>query len=135
MATFRTTDVSIEDDIRTLITFTFESHGRIGCLFNNARGPGQTGGIEGLDVELFDATFANNVRSVMRRSRVRADAEGVWRRRMAIGVDRPAFGIASAQNRVRFFGVSSILPFACNANAVADLRAACCYGRRTYRRR
>ncbi len=64
-ATFRTTDVSLEDDVRALITFTFESFGRIDCLFNNAGGPGQTGGIEGLDVELFDATFANNVRSVM----------------------------------------------------------------------
>ena len=64
-ATFRTTDVSIEDDVRALITSTFERHGRINCLFNNAGGPGQTGGIEGLDVELFDATFANNVRSVM----------------------------------------------------------------------
>jgi NAD(P)-dependent dehydrogenase (short-subunit alcohol dehydrogenase family) len=37
----------------------------IDCLFNNAGGPAQTGGIEGLDVERFDAAMATLVRSVM----------------------------------------------------------------------
>lgn len=64
-ASFVRTDVADEEDVRALITSTHERHGRIDCLFNNAGGPGQTGGIEGLDVDRFDATFANNVRSVM----------------------------------------------------------------------
>ena len=64
-ALFQVTDVSNEADVRALIKLTFERHRRIDCLFNNAGGPGQTGGIEGLDVDRFDATFATNVRSVM----------------------------------------------------------------------
>jgi NAD(P)-dependent dehydrogenase (short-subunit alcohol dehydrogenase family) len=42
-----------------------EKFGRIDCLFNNAGGPAQTGGIEGLDVAQFDAAMATLVRSVM----------------------------------------------------------------------
>lgn len=64
-ASFVRTDVAEEGDVRALITSTHERFGRVDCLFNNAGGPGQTGGIEGLDVDRFDATFANNVRSVM----------------------------------------------------------------------
>src|SRR4030095_3113308 len=40
--------------------------GRIDCLFNNAGGPAQTGGIEDLDVARFDAAMATFLRSVMR---------------------------------------------------------------------
>lgn len=64
-ASFVQADVSVEADVRALITSTRDRFGRIDCLFNNAGGPGQTGGIEGLDVDRFDATYANNVRSVM----------------------------------------------------------------------
>ncbi len=64
-ASFVRTDVAQEEEVRALITSTHERFGRVDCLFNNAGGPGQTGGIEGLDVDRFDATFANNVRSVM----------------------------------------------------------------------
>ena len=64
-ATFHAADVTQEDEVRALISSAHAAHGRIDCLFNNAGGPGQTGGIEDLDVERFDATFANNVRSVM----------------------------------------------------------------------
>ena len=64
-AAFRSADVSIEADVSALIAFAIGRYGRIDCLFNNAGGPGQTGGIEALDVDRFDATFANNVRSVM----------------------------------------------------------------------
>jgi NAD(P)-dependent dehydrogenase (short-subunit alcohol dehydrogenase family) len=64
-ASFQVADVSVEEDVRALISSTFEKFGKIDCLFNNAGGPGQTGGIEGLDVAQFDATFATNVRSVM----------------------------------------------------------------------
>jgi NAD(P)-dependent dehydrogenase (short-subunit alcohol dehydrogenase family) len=42
-----------------------EKFGRIDCLFNNAGGPAQTGGIEDLEVARFDAAMATLVRSVM----------------------------------------------------------------------
>ncbi len=64
-ASFVRADVTVEADVAGLIGGTFDRFGRIDCLFNNAGGPGQTGGIEHLDVDRFDATFANNVRSVM----------------------------------------------------------------------
>ena len=62
---FRRTDVTVEDDIRKLINEAVDKFGRIDCLFNNAGGPAQTGGIEGLEVERFDAAMATLVRSVM----------------------------------------------------------------------
>src|SRR5579871_6006286 len=51
---FRRTDVTIEADIHGLIGEAVDKFGRIDCLFNNAGGPAQTGGIEGLEVEPFD---------------------------------------------------------------------------------
>ncbi len=51
--------------MQALIALAVEKFGRIDCLFNNAGGPAQTGGIEGLDVERFDAAMATLVRSVM----------------------------------------------------------------------
>ena len=62
---FRRTDVTVEDDIRKLIDEAVDKFGRIDCLFNNAGGPAQTGGIEGLEAERFDAAMATLVRSVM----------------------------------------------------------------------
>ena len=62
---FRRTDVTIEEDIRNLIHEAVDKFGRIDCLFNNAGGPAQTGGIEGLEVERFDAAMATLLRSVM----------------------------------------------------------------------
>ena len=62
---FRQTDVTIEDEMRALIGQAVEKFGRIDCLFNNAGGPAQTGGIEGLDVARFDAAMATLLRSVM----------------------------------------------------------------------
>ena len=62
---FRQTDVTVEEQMRALIALAAEKFGRIDCLFNNAGGPAQTGGIEGLDVERFDAAMATLVRSVM----------------------------------------------------------------------
>jgi len=62
---FRQTDVTVEEQMRALIAFAVERFGRIDCLFNNAGGPAQTGGIEGLEVEHFDAAMATLVRSVM----------------------------------------------------------------------
>ena len=51
--------------MQALIALSVEKFGRIDCLFNNAGGPAQTGGIEGLEVERFDAAMATLVRSVM----------------------------------------------------------------------
>ena len=62
---FRRTDVTEEDQTSALIGQAVEKFGRIDCLFNNAGGPAQTGGIEGLDVAGFDAAMATLVRSVM----------------------------------------------------------------------
>ena len=62
---FRRTDVTIEEDMRSLINEAVDKFGRIDCLFNNAGGPAQTGGIEGLEVDRFDAAMATLVRSVM----------------------------------------------------------------------
>ncbi|HEV2157053.1 glucose 1-dehydrogenase [Bradyrhizobium sp.] len=62
---FRQTDVTVEDQMQALIALAVEKFGRIDCLFNNAGGPAQTGGIEGLEVERFDAAMATLVRSVM----------------------------------------------------------------------
>src|SRR5215831_6108622 len=62
---FHQTDVTIEDQMRALIALSVEKFGKIDCLFNNAGGPAQTGGIEGLEVERFDAAMATLVRSVM----------------------------------------------------------------------
>src|SRR3974390_809838 len=62
---FRRTDVTIEDEMRALIGEAVGKFGRIDCLFNNAGGPAQIGGIEGLEVARFDAAMATLVRSVM----------------------------------------------------------------------
>jgi NAD(P)-dependent dehydrogenase (short-subunit alcohol dehydrogenase family) len=62
---FRQTDVTIEDQMQALIALAVEKFGKLDCLFNNAGGPAQTGGIEGLEVARFDAAMATLVRSVM----------------------------------------------------------------------
>jgi NAD(P)-dependent dehydrogenase (short-subunit alcohol dehydrogenase family) len=62
---FRQTDVTVEEQMRALIALAVEKFGRIDCLFNNAGGPAQTGGIEGLEADRFDAAMATLVRSVM----------------------------------------------------------------------
>jgi NAD(P)-dependent dehydrogenase (short-subunit alcohol dehydrogenase family) len=45
-ADFVRTDVAREDDVRALIAFAADRHGRLDCLFNNAGCPGPVGGIE-----------------------------------------------------------------------------------------
>ena len=62
---FRQTDVTVEDQMKALVDTAIGSFGRVDCLFNNAGGPAQTGGIEHLEVERFDAAMATLVRSVM----------------------------------------------------------------------
>src|SRR5262249_16446519 len=62
---FPQADVTGEDQMQALITLAVEKFGKIDCLFNNAGGPAQTGGIEGLDAGRFDDAMATLVRSVM----------------------------------------------------------------------
>ncbi|MBS0530696.1 MAG: glucose 1-dehydrogenase [Proteobacteria bacterium] len=62
---FRQTDVTQEDQMRALIGAATDKFGRLDCIFNNAGGPAQTGGIENLDVAKFDQAMATLVRSVM----------------------------------------------------------------------
>src|SRR5579871_1694630 len=62
---FRQTDVTQEDQVKALTALAVDKFGRLDCVFNNAGGPAQTGGIEGLEVERFDIAMATLVRSVM----------------------------------------------------------------------
>ena len=62
---FRQTDVTVEDQMKSVIALAVDKFGGIDCLFNNAGGPAQTGGIEGIEVARFDAAMATLVRSVM----------------------------------------------------------------------
>ncbi|MGX7745238.1 SDR family NAD(P)-dependent oxidoreductase [Rhodopseudomonas parapalustris] len=62
---FKQTDVTDEAQVQALIGTALDRFGRLDCLFNNAGGPAQTGGIEGLEVDRFDAAMATLVRSVM----------------------------------------------------------------------
>lgn len=62
---FLQTDVTDEAQMKALISLAVDHFGRIDCLFNNAGGPAQTGGIESLEVDRFDAAMATLVRSVM----------------------------------------------------------------------
>lgn len=62
---FVRTDVTSEAQMKALIDFTMNRHGRIDCLFNNAGGPAPVGGIETIPVEGFDAAIAVLLRSVM----------------------------------------------------------------------
>ena len=64
-ATFLQGDATSEDHWVRLLRLTLDRHGRLDALFNNAGGPAQTGGIEGLTVENFDSAMALLVRSVM----------------------------------------------------------------------
>ena len=51
--------------MKALVAHALDRFGRIDCLFNNAGGPAQTGGIAKLNVDQFDAAMATLVRSVM----------------------------------------------------------------------
>ena len=54
---FRRTDVTVEAQMHALIELSVEKFDRIDCLFNNAGGPAQTGGIQGLEAARFDAAM------------------------------------------------------------------------------
>ncbi|MGH3728310.1 MAG: SDR family NAD(P)-dependent oxidoreductase [Micromonosporaceae bacterium] len=57
------TDVSVPDDVDRLVTATFEAHGRVDVLCNNA-GIGSTSTVLSCSVEEWDRVFAVNVRGV-----------------------------------------------------------------------
>jgi NAD(P)-dependent dehydrogenase (short-subunit alcohol dehydrogenase family) len=61
---FVQTDATKEDQFRALVDHAMRRHGRLDCLFNNAGGPGPTGGIADLPIDAFDACVALNLRSV-----------------------------------------------------------------------
>jgi len=62
---FQQTDVTKEDQFKTLIGRAVTAFGRVDCLFNNAGGPAPTGSVEDIPTDGFDAAFALLVRSVM----------------------------------------------------------------------
>jgi len=64
-ARFVAADATEEADWARLISHVLERHGRLDALFNNAGGPGPTGGIETIPVDGFDRAMAQLVRSVM----------------------------------------------------------------------
>src|ERR1700721_3536376 len=60
---FRQTDVTVEEQMSALIGHAIEQFGRIDCLFTNAGGRAQPGGIEGLEGAAFDAAVTTRGRS------------------------------------------------------------------------
>ena len=54
-----------EAQVKALVDFTMNRHGRIDCLFNNAGGPAPNGGIETIELDAYEQAFAVNVRSAM----------------------------------------------------------------------
>jgi NAD(P)-dependent dehydrogenase (short-subunit alcohol dehydrogenase family) len=64
-AAFVRADVSLEDDVRRLIEWTVERHGRLDVLFNNAGGPGPRGGIETIPLAAAERSMAVNFWSVL----------------------------------------------------------------------
>ena len=61
---FQKTDVSRENDVRTLVSRAETSFGRLDCMFNNAGFGGALGGIAETPVEEWDLTFDVLVRGV-----------------------------------------------------------------------
>jgi len=61
---FQKTDVSKENDVRTLVCRAEASFGRLDCMFNNAGFGGALGGIAETPVEEWDLTFDVLVRGV-----------------------------------------------------------------------
>jgi NAD(P)-dependent dehydrogenase (short-subunit alcohol dehydrogenase family) len=58
------TDVTKEQDVKNAVDFAVKKFGRLDCIFNNAGGPGSSGGIESISVEGFDQTIALLLRGV-----------------------------------------------------------------------
>jgi NAD(P)-dependent dehydrogenase (short-subunit alcohol dehydrogenase family) len=63
-ACFVHTDVSREEDVDSAIAAAVDGFGGLDCLFNNAGNPGSVGGIEEIDMAMFDRTVAIHLRGV-----------------------------------------------------------------------
>ena len=57
-AAFIRTDVAREDDVRAMVAFAVDRHGRLDCLFNNAGGPAPGGGIETISLDATERAMA-----------------------------------------------------------------------------
>ncbi|MFW9913339.1 MAG: glucose 1-dehydrogenase [Candidatus Thorarchaeota archaeon] len=57
-------DVSMEDDVKGMIDYAMDTHGRIDCIVNNAGMGGVKGEIESIPVAEFDRTIAILLRGV-----------------------------------------------------------------------
>jgi NAD(P)-dependent dehydrogenase (short-subunit alcohol dehydrogenase family) len=58
------TDVTQEEDVEAAVAAAVDAFGGLDCLFNNAGNPGSIGGIEEVDMEMFDRTVAIHLRGV-----------------------------------------------------------------------
>jgi NAD(P)-dependent dehydrogenase (short-subunit alcohol dehydrogenase family) len=63
-ARFVHTDVTQEHDVDAAIAFAVDTFGGLDCVFNNAGNPGSIGGIEDVDMAMFDRTVAIHLRGV-----------------------------------------------------------------------
>ncbi len=63
-ARFLATDVSEEADVDAAVAFAVEQFGGLDCMFNNAGNPGSVGGIEEIEMSMFDRTVAIHLRGV-----------------------------------------------------------------------
>jgi len=62
--TFIQCDVTMEDQVESLVKKTVEMHGRLDCFFANAGGPGPLGPVEGMDTQFYHECVAVNLDSV-----------------------------------------------------------------------
>ena len=63
-ARFLHTDVSQEADVDAVVAFAVDQFGGLECMFNNAGNPGSVGGIEEIEMAMFDRTVAIHLRGV-----------------------------------------------------------------------
>ena len=63
-AWFFHTDVSQEADVDAVVAFAAEQFGGLDSMFNNAGNPGSVGGIEDIDMSMFDRTVSIHLRGV-----------------------------------------------------------------------
>lgn len=62
--TFLHTDVSLEEDVKSLVNAAVDAYGGLDVMFNNAGIVGAVGPIEGVSVDDFDRTIKVNLRGV-----------------------------------------------------------------------
>src|SRR5260370_930116 len=64
-ASFISTDVSVEADVKAMIGHAVDRFGRLDCLINNAGRGSQFAAIADADLQQFDAVIAVNLRAVL----------------------------------------------------------------------